>query len=385
MHNFLTKIHINKIFHLENIDIEIDPKEKKHLILTGRNGCGKTSVLNALVVFFQSIKNYSEGPTDSDLLNDESFVKNLWRNLVINYKVNLEFSSNTELRKRIQKADFIFAFYGADRKIKLDVPKSPEKPNLQPPVSITESKVSEFLKFLLDLKIQEALARNENSITDAEKIKEWFDNFTLLLCDIFEDTIELDFNYKDYSFKIKQGNKTFGFNELADGYSAIVDIIADLILKMQHPASLTRAYEKEGIVLIDEIETHLHLELQKAILPMLTTVFPNIQFIVSTHSPFVLNSLKNAVAYDLENKKRLEDLTEYSYEALAEGYFEVTTDSSYLQSKLTRFKELAAKENKDTSENLEFEQLDKEFASLDKAVAPPKVQGEYLQIKLKMK
>ena len=56
------------------------------------------------------------------------------------------------------------------------------------------------------------------------------------------------------------------------------------------------------IVLIDEIETHLHLELQKLILPMLTELFPNIQFIVSTHSPFVINSIENATIFDLEKK-----------------------------------------------------------------------------------
>jgi ABC-type molybdenum transport system ATPase subunit/photorepair protein PhrA len=57
MDNFLTHIKINKIFHLENIDIPIDEKEMKHLIITGKNGSGKTSLLNALVDFFQNIQN----------------------------------------------------------------------------------------------------------------------------------------------------------------------------------------------------------------------------------------------------------------------------------------------------------------------------------------
>ena len=54
---------------------------------------------------------------------------------------------------------------------------------------------------------------------------------------------------------------------------------------------LTKAkmYDLQGIVLIDEIETHLHVELQKKILPFLTNFFPNIQFVITTHSPFILN------------------------------------------------------------------------------------------------
>ena len=54
-------------------------------------------------------------------------------------------------------------------------------------------------------------------------------------------------------------------------------------------------------------------------MPLLTKVFPNIQFIITTHSPFVLSSMPNAVAYDLEHQEVLDNLTEYSYESLAEG------------------------------------------------------------------
>jgi predicted ATP-binding protein involved in virulence len=229
-------------------------------------------------------------------------------------------------------------------------------------------------------------AKQENDKKNAAKIEDWFIDFEKLLCEIFEGSnVSLNFNYRDYSFTINQDGREFGFNQLSDGYSAIVDIIADLILKMQTPNSLTRFYEKEGIVLIDEIETHLHLELQRLILPMLTRVFPNIQFIVTTHSPFVLSSIKNAVAYDLEKKERLEDLTEYSYEALAEGYFEVKTESNFLQAKLDRFKELAEKSKRDSAENAEFESLDNELASLDESLAPQNVKGAYLQIKLAAK
>lgn len=410
MSNFLTSIHINKIFHLENIDIPIDENEKKHLIITGKNGSGKTSLLNALVEFFQIVQ-------QDKTLNFLGFEENLrvWQEILSNSKKSnasenqirqaedsilfikkklhatygkliLSLNHLEDISKKVQNGEFLFAFYAANRKTLVAIPKNPEKPNLKLSGKVTDSKQGEFVKFLVDLKIQEALARNESQITDAERIKEWFDNFELLLSEIFEGSkVSLNFNYKDYSFTINQDDREFGFNELSDGYSAIIDIVADLILKMQNPDSLTRAYEKEGIVLIDEIETHLHLELQRLILPMLTRVFPNIQFIVTTHSPFVLSSIRNAVAYDLEKRERLEDLTEYSYEALAEGYFEVKTESNFLQAKLDRFKELAEKSKRDSAENAEFESLDNELASLDESLAPQNVKGAYLQIKLAAK
>ena len=193
--------------------------------------------------------------------------------------------------------------------------------------------------------------------------------------------MKLEFNYKDYSFKICTEGKRFKFTELSDGFAAALDIVADLILKMQDKDSLTRAYEKEGIVLIDEIETHLHLGLQKVIMPLLTRVFPNIQFIVTTHSPFVLSSMPNATAYDLEHKRNIEDLTNYSYESLAEGYFGVSTESSTVEMRLGRLKELLGQKEWSDSDKNEIRLLITELDKVSEAVSPDLV-GEYINLKL---
>lgn len=381
MSNFLTHIHINKIFHLENIDIPIDENEKKHLIITGKNGSGKTILLNTIIDNIQArYKNtaYYGADESEDIYLPDGDLKT---------KIDLYFADPNATALKIRMDQILIAFYAATRdNNELIIPPLPIKPNLALPRKLKESKSKELLNFLVDLKSQQAFARNEDENFEAEKIKEWFNNFENLLKEIFTcKNLKLEFNYKNYSFTINEDGRRFRFNELADGYSAIIDIVSDLILKMQTPDSLTRFYEKEGIVLIDEIETHLHLELQRQILPFLTRVFPNIQFIITTHSPFVINSIPNAVVFDLERKIRLENLTEYSYEALAEGYFKVNTDSTYLQHKLTRFKELAQKVNRDNAEVFEFRKLDEEFASLNEAVAPIYVKNEYLKTKLSAK
>ena len=100
-----------------------------------------------------------------------------------------------------------------------------------------------------------------------------------------------------------------------------------------------------GIILIDEIETHLHLKLQRKILDWLTTIFPNIQFIVSTHSPFILNSIENVVIYDLEQHTLIEHgLIDVPYEGIVEGYFKADSMSDLLKEKYERYKELVKKE-----------------------------------------
>ena len=117
---------------------------------------------------------------------------------------------------------------------------------------------------------------------------------------------------------------------------------------------------------------------------MLTRIFPNIQFIVTTHSPFILNSLPNAIAFDLEKREKLEDLTEYSYESLAEGYFGVKSESSYLQIRFDKFKELAVKNDLSIGEKTEIIHLVKEFNDVSDVVSP-QIKTEFLNIKLTAK
>ena len=129
-------------------------------------------------------------------------------------------------------------------------------------------------------------------------------------------------------------------------------------------------YLKPGIVLIDEIETHLHLQLQKVVLPLLTRLFPNIQFIVTTHSPFVLNSLPNVTAFDMEHRETIVNLSEYSYQALTEGYFGVSSDSDYIKARLTQLHELLAKEQLTDEETETTKQIIIDFRNMPEAASP---------------
>ncbi len=109
----------------------------------------------------------------------------------------------------------------------------------------------------------------------------------------------------------------------------------DLMIRMEKRTERKFRYDIPGIVLIDEIETHLHLALQKKILKLLTAMFPNIQFIVTTHSPFVLNSLDDVVIYDLEQRLLVENgLSDIPYDGIVEGYFNASVLSDKLKEKI---------------------------------------------------
>ncbi len=400
MSRYIKNIHIKQVRHLKDINIPLEKEDYPHLMITGKNGSGKTSLLNAIANHIERVANdrykyfedykskieyfqneLKENPQNTLSIEQQlQYYKNQYEFFFS--EVTVAFEDVDSLIRKYQDGNFIIAFYEAHRTIKkLQEPKNPTKPELQDKWGIKQTSTQEFLKFLADLKIQEALARNEKLERDANQIREWFVNFERLLGEIFQDKdLQLYFNYKDYSFKILTKGKEFKFTELSDGFAAVLDIIVDLILKMQHKNQLTRAYECEGIVLVDEIETHLHLELQKVIMPLLTEIFPNIQFIVTTHSPFVLSSLSNAIAFDLEHQEIIEDLTEYSYESLAEGYFGVKTASSYMGMQLGRLEELLKKEVLSLSEKTELKDLICDFDKIPEVVSP-KIIGRYLQLK----
>ena len=123
-------------------------------------------------------------------------------------------------------------------------------------------------------------------------------------------------------------------------------------------------YNYQGIVLIDELETHLHIELQKKILPFLAEFFPRLQFIVTTHSPYILNSISNAKAYDLERNVELDNLSVFSSDDLAEGYFEADEYSDELKKQLNQYEELCFKKEPTEEERAQRAELRIKFKNL---------------------
>lgn len=86
------------------------------------------------------------------------------------------------------------------------------------------------------------------------------------------------------------------FRQLSDGYRNIIGMVADIAyrcIKLNPHLGKNAVKETPGIVLIDELDLHLHPNWQRHVVNDLKTAFPNIQFIVTTHSPFIVQSLKS--------------------------------------------------------------------------------------------
>lgn len=376
---FLTRIEIKHVRHLRDISIPLSTEQRKHLILTGKNGSGKTSVLEALkenleylvssdfklrselenLLEYNNKQLRQEGTSDK-IKKQKEDAKNgasLWNNKLLKWTDGVVAQCDyMTLREKYNEGNFIIAYYKATRFSKVETSNTIEHIELKDRYQIQDTPGTKLVKYMVGLKATQAFAAQKKDTKRVEEIENWFRRFEGVLKSVFEDpSLTLDFDIENFRFSIIQKNRNpFDFNTLSSGYAAVFDIINDLIMRAEKKGD-----NIEGVVLIDEIETHLHLELQKKILPLLVQMYPRIQFIVSTHSPFILSSIDNAVIFDLENKTLVSDgMSNLPYEGIVEGYFETDRLSDELREKFERYKTLVSKEQLSDEEYAEIMELE---------------------------
>ncbi|MFL1807918.1 AAA family ATPase [Plesiomonas shigelloides] len=97
---------------------------------------------------------------------------------------------------------------------------------------------------------------------------------------------------------IDKNGETFDVAQLSQGEKSLMALIGDIArrLAVMNP-HLDNPLHGDGIVLIDEVDMHLHPKWQRMLIKNLTTTFPNCQFVLTTHSPLVISESKNVLGY----------------------------------------------------------------------------------------
>lgn len=376
---FITQIIIKRLVSLESVFIDLDNKDRKHLILTGKNGSGKTMLLNEIKKFLLQVieRNYIQNKNndissshkelkkaiEKNDLEAISFIRNLIKRSFDDLSnfgaTHVQFNKLYDVASCYEKNKFVIAFFPAKRNNSIRTPKGIEKIESKEVYDLEDTAGKEFIQYLVNLKADRSFARDDNDLETVKNIDTWFENFEKSLFELFDSpNIQLKFDRETYNFFVEEeGKPAYNFTQLSDGYSAILNILSELIMRMQaqNPSSSLKNYDIQGVVLIDEIETHLHIDLQKKILPFFTSFFPKIQFIVTTHSPFVISSIEDAVIFDLEKNIIARDLSGYSYDTIIESYFESDKYSNFLKAKIIEYENLL---EKDTLTDLEVEKLE---------------------------
>lgn len=241
-----------------------------------------------------------------------------------------------------------------------------------------------FSSYFLEKREELAYATINDEKEKREFLESWFNQWELNFQYFFENP-DLKFKH-EFDFKSKEkkcyfllpNEQKFSFLDLSQGQGSIFNIVGEIILIQEVYKWLYNIeIDPPGIILIDEIEAHLHISLQKKILSILVRMFPRLQFIVTTHSPFVLSSIENTVCFDLKEQIKVGDLTSYSYSAIVETYFDQDKYSHIIKEKVMRFECLLSNSSKTSDEIEELYALKKEL--LDS----PKIYSEELDVKIK--
>ncbi|MEG0564462.1 AAA family ATPase [Anaerorhabdus sp.] len=373
---------------INNIDIPIPYSNKratiildgKSLIITGNNGSGKTSFIKDIYSHLSNIlKNRSENDLNhlkNQKLHYEELLKRTskdnssykaYAQRVNEYNTKIKHLSDININTSendVTDTRSLLRFHAATRQSAIASPTQAPKHSIlveQNKDFDNEKDGSNFFEsYLLSLKKNQSYAiAFDEDLDEANRINAWFNKIQNDLRLLFEDSsLELIFNSKDEKFYLIQKNKEpYTFQALSSGYSSILSIYTDLIMRVEMwnvtPENI------EGIIFIDEIDAHLHVSLQKQILRFFINSFPKVQFIVTTHSPFVVTSVTNTIIYDLTSNEQIIDISSYSYGIVMEELFGVKTESHALLDKLNSIETLL----KEITPN-NIKELDDEISSL---------------------
>ncbi len=177
----------------------------------------------------------------------------------------------------------------------------------------------------------------EDSILKFKKDKALYNAFVETITTMIPEWVDCKFSWEtnDLMGQISE-SEWVSYSTLSSGYQNIIRLSADIAyraIKLNPHLGRDAVKKTSGVVLIDELDMHLHPKWQKGIISSLKKCFPLVQFIVTTHSPFVIQSAKANEVINLERElvedpsmKSIEDISEE--EMLVE---EVTRSNRFLQ------------------------------------------------------
>lgn len=364
---------------IKEISIKGLPENTRWIFLTGENGFGKTSVLQAIATGLYARYDLNGNqllPTGSIISTTSRYVdviyiyRHDYEASVLNFfsfeqkrKFNDDEFQDLLANKALRFSQSLLTTYGSSR---LDISARTTKNDIEkqspPTYSLfnTDAVLLDIEQLLKDTKAYRP--------ADFEQIvaifKELLPNLASIEIDVSQKNIQVKYYEKDDEGNLV--NEGVTFTQLAAGYRNIIAMVGDMIYRLSMKQEVANLSDLEGIVIIDEIELHLHPKYQKLFVQKLTELFPKIQFIASTHSPIPLLGApaETVILHVTRTEERGIEVEKLDID------FSVLTPNAILTSPIFGFQELIPESKPDSTmvrseqtyqEVLFNEQLDKQI------------------------
>jgi predicted ATP-binding protein involved in virulence len=325
----INRLTIKNFRGITNMDLQL---EGNSTILFGINGAGKSSILHAILTLFSKILySVAQGRFKNkiDLIETDITHGKSSTELKIHFNIqNKEFVYSRGMERKTKRrfhsqSDLniiseyfrhelidneiasapIFAHYGVNRSV-LEVPLRIRKKHEFEKIMAFERAIligTDFRTFFEWYRNQEDLENqikaNENRAYEDSQLK----SIRRAIYSFMPEFSNLRVQRNPLRMVITKFNLNLEIGQLSDGEKCTLAMVGDLArrLALANP-KLENPLEGYGVVLIDEIELHLHPEWQREIVTTLQKTFPKLQFIITTHSPQVLGEVKNMEIFRLE-------------------------------------------------------------------------------------
>jgi len=319
----IEKLELKNFRGIEGLELDFDEKVN---VIFGVNGAGKSSVLDSIAIMLSWAVNRIKYTSSSGKPISENDIKNNTYFSAIELQADFatwKVAKNKKgHRNNSEKSDYN-GLKGFIQSIQSELTLNHENTNIPLFVyypigrSVTETSLkvksgnhfdilsaytdalggsSNFKSFFEWYRVREDL-ENERYITYEDNLARIYDKQLQTIREAWEIFLPEFRNFRvkrsPLRLEVEKNGTKISVNQLSDGEKILITTIGDLArrLSMANP-TLDNPLEGQAIVLIDEIDLHLHPKWQRMVINKLPQVFPNCQFIVTTHSPHVITHTK---------------------------------------------------------------------------------------------
>ena len=293
---YIEGLKVNKFLCI-NAEMNISLEKSHEVYFLGENGDGKTIILMALFLAFNGYRVKNEMDVD-DVSSALSILQKANADLEL---IGIDDSSQYYSPNLNNLFDNIYA-YGTHRgRCGL---KKTEKNGFMSLFNKDQELINPEL-WIKDLVLEEK--NNSNKLRISK------DALSKVINTLLDRDVKIKLSGSQVMFIEKGYEETF--DELSEGYRTVIIFMCDLLSRLikNNPKSKD-IFKTKAVVLIDEIDEHLHLKWQRVIVRKLRTIFPNIQFIMTTHSPTIIQGASDdAIIYRVYRNDGITQISEPYY------------------------------------------------------------------------